>query len=77
MYKAALTQSGGAFRPWNQRLGDYKKATFYVPTPTVAYANQPVTGGLGLDLSSLTSSPVFWLGAAAAAYYFWKKQHVR
>lgn len=71
MYKAALTRSGGdSFRPWNARLGDYKKATFYTPTPTIAYAGQRVTGGLGLDLSSLKSSPLVWLGAAAAAYYF-------
>lgn len=74
MYKAALTGSAGeSFRPWQARLGDYRRATFYSPTPTVAYAGQPVTGGLGLDLSSLTSSPVFWIGAAAAAYFAWKK----
>ncbi len=70
MYKAAISQSGGSFRPWNQRLGDYKKATFYTPTSTVAYAGERVTGGMGLDLSSLTSSPLVWLGAAAAAWYF-------
>jgi len=73
MYKAALTQSGGAFRPWNTRLGEYKKATFYVPTPTQAYAGQPVSGGLGLDLSTLTSSPIFWIAALAGGYWAWKK----
>jgi hypothetical protein len=74
MYKAALTGSAGdSFRPWQTRLGDYNRATFYVPTPTVAYGNQPVTGGLGLDLSTLTTSPLFWLGAAAAGWWAWKK----
>ncbi len=70
MYKAAMIDKTGSFRPWNQRLGDYRAATFYTPTPTVAYSGQKVTGGLGLDLSSLSSSPVVWLGAAAAAWYF-------
>lgn len=70
MYKANIAGGPSGFRPWNQRLGNYNKATFYVPTPTTAYAGQPVSGGLGLDLSSLTSSPVFWLAAAGAAYYF-------
>jgi hypothetical protein len=74
MYKAALTGSAGeSFRPWNARLGDYRRQTFYTPTPTVEYAGQPVTGGLGLDLSSLTKSPVFLIAAAAAAWWAWKK----
>lgn len=70
MYKANMAASPSGFRPWNQRLGNYGKATFYVPTPTTAYAGQAVTGGLGLDLSSLTTSPVFWIAAAGAAYYW-------
>jgi len=70
MYKAAITDKSGDFRPWNTRLGDYRRATFYTPTPTVPYADQRVTGGLGLDLSSLTSSPVAWIVAAGAAWYF-------
>lgn len=70
MYKSAISQSGGSFRPWNQRLGDYKKATFYTPTPTVAYAGEKVTGGMGLDLSSLTSSPLLLVGVGAAVWYF-------
>jgi hypothetical protein len=52
------------------RLGDYQKSTFVIPTATQMYGGQPVTGGLGLDLSSLKSSPIFWLAAAGAAYYF-------
>lgn len=73
MYKAAITDKAGNFRPWEQRLGDYRRATFYTPTPTTAYAGQPVTGGLGLDLSSLTSSPLFWLAAAVGGYFAWKR----
>lgn len=30
--------------------------------------------GLGLDLSSLTSSPVFWLALAAGGYYFFLRK---
>jgi hypothetical protein len=70
MYKAALVDRAGDFRPWNMRLGDYRRATFYTPTPTTAYANQPVSGGLGLDLSSLKSNPIVLAGAAAAAVWF-------
>ena len=32
------------------------------------------SSGLGLDLSQLTSSPVFWLAAAAAGYYFFLRK---
>lgn len=75
MYKAAISQSGGNFRPWNARLGDYKKATFYVPTPTVAYGGEKVTGGLGLDLSSLTSNPLaLAVGGFAVWYLFFRKR---
>lgn len=70
MYRVAVTDKTGNFRPWNERLGDYRRATFYTPTPTVDYAGQPVSGGLGLDLSSLTSSPLVWIAAAGAAWFF-------
>lgn len=69
-YRQMATSTPGGFRPWNQRLSGYEKSGFVVPTATTAYAGAPVTGGLGLDLSSLTSSPVFWIAAAGAAYYF-------
>lgn len=67
-YKAGPTNiPGGSFRPWQSRLGDYSRATFYTPTPTVAYQNQPVTGGLGqIDFSAIP-----WWGWAAAAIGGW------
>lgn len=76
-YKVGLTNiPGDGFRPWQARLsglgrmGDYRRATFYTPTPTRAYNGEPVTGGLGLDLSSLTSNPMLLIGLGAAAWYF-------
>jgi hypothetical protein len=83
-YKVASTGiRGDSFRPWNARLGrvypssglgDYERAVFSVPTPTIPYAGQPVTGTLGqTGLSSLTSSPLFWLAAAGGAWWLWKR----
>jgi hypothetical protein len=80
MYRMSTTEIPGmSMRPFSQRLGSYERSTFTLPTVTgtprqpfsVAYGNQPVSGGLGLDLSGLTSSPLFWLAAAAAGYYFY------
>ena len=77
MYKVASTQiPGQSFRPWQSRLGGYQRATFFTPTPTVPYKDEPVTGGLGLDLSSLTSNPLVMLGLAAGAawFFFFRKK---
>jgi len=75
-YKVAATNIPGmSFRPFADRLGEYQRSAFTIPTQS--YASQPapghVSGGLGLDLSSLTASPLFWLAAAAGAYWAWKK----
>jgi hypothetical protein len=75
-YKVASTNVPGmGFRPFADRLGNYQRAAIVIPTQS--YANLPtpgpVSGGLGLDLSSLTSNPLFWLAAAGAAFFFWKR----
>lgn len=90
MYRVARTDiPGGSTRPFSQRLGSYERSDFTIPTMTrtarnavsIAYANQPVSGGLvpgglgqGLDLSTLTSSPLFWIAAAAAGYFFFMRK---
>jgi hypothetical protein len=63
-YKVARTTIPGmSFRPFNERLGEYRRSTIVIPTQS--QRNEPlpgpVSGGLGLDLSSLTTSPLFWL----------------
>jgi hypothetical protein len=66
-----------SFKPGTQSVNNLKMQLAPAPAPGAA-APQGVTGlgrlyrssGLGLDLSSLTSSPIFWLAAAAGAYYF-------
>jgi hypothetical protein len=82
-YRVATTSIPmDSFRPWNARLGrvyqssglgDYQRAVFSVPTPTIAYGGQPLTGGLGLDLSSLTKSPLMLLALAAGGWWLWKR----
>lgn len=82
MYRAAATDIPGmSFRPFAQRLGDYRRATVTIPTTTnqplaysTVYGNQPVSGGLGLDLSRLTSNPLFWLTALGAGYFFFLRK---
>lgn len=73
MYRAGTTDIPGMSRRVF-RLGDYQRATFTIPTQS--YPNLPTpgrpSGGLG-DLSSLTSSPLFWLAAAAGGYWLYKK----
>lgn len=77
MYRVGPTNiPGGSRRPFRlSGVGDYQRAMITIPTQS--YSNLPspgsVTGGLGLDLSSLTSSPIFWLAAAGGAYWLWKK----
>jgi len=79
MYRMGRTDIPGmSMRPFSERLGAYERSTFTLPTVTgtarrpysVAYGNQPVSGGLGLDLSGLTSSPLFWIAAAVAGYFY-------
>lgn len=79
MYRASSTDIPGmSFRPFAQRLGSYQRATITIPTTTTqpspfsaVYGNQPVSGGLGqMDLSTLTSSPLFWIAALGAGYFF-------
>jgi len=61
------------FKPGTQSVRNIKQ----MPAPAAA-PPAGVTGlgrmyrssGLGLDLSQLTSSPLFWLAAAGAGYYF-------
>lgn len=76
MYRAGSTDIPGMSRRTFRvsGLGEYRRAVITIPTQS--YANEPspgpVSGGLG-DLSSLTSSPLFWLAAAAGGFWLWKK----
>ncbi len=71
-YVIAATRSGpSGFRPWQSRLGDYQHAVFTVPSQSYATLPAPgeVTGGLGLDLSSIPTWA--WIaGAVAAGFLF-------
>jgi hypothetical protein len=76
-YVVANTRAGASgFRPWQSRLlGDYQRASFAVPTDSYHGNDSPgaVTGGLGLDLSSVPSWA--WLvGLGAAAFFFFKRR---
>jgi hypothetical protein len=75
-YIIASTSGPSGRRPWGSRLqgvGDYQRAQITIPTQS--YANMPnageVTGGLGLDLSTIP--PWAYLAAAAAAYFLFFK----
>lgn len=74
MYKVGTTEIPGmSRRPF--RLTGYERANIVIPTQS--YPNLPspgpVSGGLGLDLSSLTSSPLFLLALAAGGYWLYQK----
>jgi hypothetical protein len=76
-YKVARTTIPGmSFRPFNERLGEYRRANLVIPTQS--YENQPlpgpVSGGLGLDLSSLTASPLFWLAVLGGGLLFFMRK---
>ena len=66
------------YRPWQSRLGDYQRASFAVPTDKYTGNDNPgpVTGGLGLDLSSIPSW-AWLLGAGAAAWFLFGKKSAR
>jgi hypothetical protein len=75
-YIIASTSGPSGRRPWPSRLqgvGDYQKAVFAVPTDSSSGNDNPgaVTGGLGLDLSSIPAWA--YLAAAAAAYFLFFK----
>ena len=72
-YIIASTAGPSGRRPWGSRLqgmGDYQRANIVIPTES--YPNMPapgaVTGGLGIDLSSIPSWALW--GAAAVAAFF-------
>lgn len=79
MARYIVAGQGGAasgFRPWSQRLlGDYQRAGIVIPTQSQKDLPSAgaVTGGLGLDLS--TVPPWAWLAAAAgAAWWFFGRR---
>lgn len=83
MYRVGTTDIPGmSFRPFSQRLGDYQRFDFTIPTATtrsglsIAYGNQPVTGRLGQDsvFSGVASSPLFWIAALAGGYFLFTRK---
>lgn len=77
-YIIASTTSGPTGRrPWGSRLrgvGDYQHANLVIPTQSQANLPAPgqVTGGLGLDLSTVPTWA--WIAAGVGAYFFFFKK---
>ena len=86
MYSQASTANPLGKRPWASRLRGlsyYTRSNFVLPSATPGYAigpvrSQDVTGGLGLDLSTLTSGTGLWaVGGILLATWFLTKQRKR
>jgi len=78
MYAQASTANLLGRRPWNSRLQGlsyYQRDNFVVPSITPGYSIGPpgsdqVTGGLGFDISTVTSSP-WLLPVVGGAFLIW------
>ena len=74
MYRVARTEiPGQSFRPFDERLGYYRPASF--PIPTQSYRRLPtpgpVTGGLGADSGISMPTLLLLVGAGVGAWWFW------
>ncbi len=67
-------EPGLDFKPGAQSVRNIRNTAAAPPAGVTGFGRMYRADGLGIDLSSLTSSPMFWLAAAAAGYFFFLRR---